>query len=246
MTSSNYETFDYNRKCDYIIDASNRGEKINFEQNQLLESNLMRMVAKSNGRYLHFGSAAEYGDINTKINESEDCHPLSIYGSTKLRQTNHLIKLSEELQVKLVILRPFTVIGPNPPIKTLHGGIYNNLKDFKDSHLTITNQNFERDLISLDFLVECAISLLFNSKYEGIVNICNSKSYSIIEIYEEIAGKMNIDFEKIKKIYNYQDGIKKVIGCNKILKNEISIEEQNLSHILNSTYKKSEWDFVQN
>lgn len=63
--------------------------------------------------FVEAGSQAEYGTVLDKITEETPCHPFSEYGKAKLEVKNRLFDLSEQLGVKYIHLRIFSLFGEN-------------------------------------------------------------------------------------------------------------------------------------
>ena len=63
--------------------------------------------------FVEAGSQAEYGTVLEKITEETPCHPFSEYGKAKLEVKNRLFDLSEQLNIKFIHLRIFSLYGEN-------------------------------------------------------------------------------------------------------------------------------------
>lgn len=63
-------------------------------------------------RFVHVGSAAEYGSHLSPINEDAPLKPTAIYGSTKAAQTILMRERARALSVPLLVVRPFGIWGP--------------------------------------------------------------------------------------------------------------------------------------
>ena len=61
--------------------------------------------------FVETGSQAEYGIVNTVIQEATPCHPFSAYGKAKLKVKERLTELSATLGIKYLHLRIFSLIG---------------------------------------------------------------------------------------------------------------------------------------
>lgn len=61
--------------------------------------------------FVEAGSQAEYGTVFSKITEETPCRPLSEYGKAKLEVKKRLFKLSEQLGIKYIHLRIFSLYG---------------------------------------------------------------------------------------------------------------------------------------
>lgn len=63
--------------------------------------------------FVEAGSQAEYGTVLEKITEETPCHPFSEYGKAKLEVKERLFELSEQLGIKYIHLRIFSLFGEN-------------------------------------------------------------------------------------------------------------------------------------
>lgn len=63
--------------------------------------------------FVEAGSQAEYGTVLEKITEETPCCPFSEYGKAKLEVKNRLFELSEQLGIKYIHLRIFSLFGEN-------------------------------------------------------------------------------------------------------------------------------------
>lgn len=61
--------------------------------------------------FVEAGSQAEYGTVLECINEETPCHPFSEYGKAKLEVKERLFELSEQLGIKYIHLRIFSLFG---------------------------------------------------------------------------------------------------------------------------------------
>ncbi|MGE3809159.1 MAG: NAD-dependent epimerase/dehydratase family protein, partial [Gemmataceae bacterium] len=66
-------------------------------------------------RTVLFGSAAEYGSVpasSLPIVENQLTEPLSIFGTSKLAQTELARQAATEWNLRLIVVRPFNIVGP--------------------------------------------------------------------------------------------------------------------------------------
>lgn len=63
--------------------------------------------------FVETGSQAEYGIVNDVINEDTPCNPFSDYGKAKLALKEAASKYAEEIGIKYIHLRIFSVYGEN-------------------------------------------------------------------------------------------------------------------------------------
>ena len=64
-------------------------------------------------KFLHIGSAKEYGNFKFPIPENIKSHPTSLYGYVKLASTEYVLMRSRLYNLPTVIIRPFFVYGNN-------------------------------------------------------------------------------------------------------------------------------------
>lgn len=63
--------------------------------------------------FLEAGSQAEYGSTTEPQSEDSPCNPFSEYGKAKLEVKEELFKLSEQMDMKYIHLRIFSMFGEN-------------------------------------------------------------------------------------------------------------------------------------
>jgi nucleoside-diphosphate-sugar epimerase len=63
-------------------------------------------------RFVHVGSAVEYGSHDGAIGEDAALNPTAIYGATKAAATILLRERAKALEVPLLVVRPFGIWGP--------------------------------------------------------------------------------------------------------------------------------------
>lgn len=63
--------------------------------------------------FIEAGSQAEYGTVLGKITEETPCNPFSEYGKAKLAVKDRLFELSEQIGLKYIHLRIFSLFGEN-------------------------------------------------------------------------------------------------------------------------------------
>ena len=69
--------------------------------------------------YVDAGSQAEYGIVSGTITEETSCNPISAYGKGKLKMYQDTKALTEQLDMKYIHLRIFSVYGENDHDDTL-------------------------------------------------------------------------------------------------------------------------------
>lgn len=169
---------------------------------------------KENGvkNFIFSSSAAVYGNLkkNKKVSENSTLKPISIYGLTKKKIEQYLIKISDK-KFKFFSLRYFNVLGADENLKygpiglknnSFSNNLYNSIKsgiDFKiygDNHKTHDGTPV-RDFIHVDDLANIHFKSLKYLKRYKKNQICNcgyGKAHSIRQVVKTLLKKKNINF----------------------------------------------------
>lgn len=98
-------------------DGTGHGQRndVNIQHDNIKNTISSMQAAKKMGckLFVEAGSQAEYGTITEKITENTPCHPFSEYGKAKLTVQKELFALSEQLDIKYIHLRIFSLFGEN-------------------------------------------------------------------------------------------------------------------------------------
>jgi nucleoside-diphosphate-sugar epimerase len=96
-------------------------------------------------RFVHIGSCFEYGSFAGPVAENALPRPTDIYGSSKLAATVLMLERSTNLNVPLLVLRPFGMWGPSEKSHRLVPQIIN-------AHLTGASLDLTPCLVTRDYL----------------------------------------------------------------------------------------------
>ena len=212
----------------HLAGTSNNQE--NIIQNSLVNTDFARFMLESienNNlqdyiKILITGSAAEYGVVSLSdlpISEEQTPKPVSTYGKTKYAQTIHATKWQQNRK-KLVIVRPFNIIGQNMPKHLALGSFIDQIESIsKKGNIKTGNLNAKRDFIDVSDVVNLMWKLVNNENAFGeIINICTGIGTPISDILDKIidlSGKeINIVNEKTRLKEN---DVSIHFGCNKKL-----------------------------
>lgn len=152
--------------------------------------NAMRLY-NSNCRYIHFSSAAVYGNPKQlPIKETNILSPVSPYGYHKWISEITCKEFFLLFKIPTVILRPFSAYGPGLR-KQLIWDLYQKFKNDERIFLQGTG-NETRDFIYIDDIIEAISTIIRANKFDGeIFNIASGKSTTIkkvSEIFSDILG----------------------------------------------------------
>ena len=120
--------------------------------------------------------------------ESDDCHPQSSYGETKLEAENLIRQIANEAALEWVILRPPLVYGPRAKgnLQTLESVIR------KGIPLPLGRANASRSLIELNTLVESTLlSAIHPAAGGNVYHVADPSSIEVRELVRRIASAMD-------------------------------------------------------
>jgi nucleoside-diphosphate-sugar epimerase len=194
-------------KIDYIINLA--GHINHYEKKKTFEThfrgckNLIDLaVEKKIKKFIQIGSSVEYGLSKSPISENKKTNIKklkSIYGVSKLKASNYLVKISKDKDLKYIILRPFLVYGPGQTADRL---IPNTIVN------CLNNENFScsdgkqtRDFLYINDFINLVIKCIENKNvYNRILNAGSGKPTKvkkIINIIQKLIKKGNPLFGKI-------------------------------------------------
>lgn len=165
-----------------------------YRANTLGPVNVLDSVRRyvPNARVLLVGSAAEYGLVGPDllpITEETPCHPVGPYGISKHAMTRAALDIASRHSMKVVIARPFNIIGPGVPQSLVLGAILGRaqeaLKRPGEPVVMIGNLDTERDFIDVDDAVDAYIAMIRGEFWGEVFNICSGKPVKIRDLVAE-------------------------------------------------------------
>lgn len=140
-------------------------------------------------KIISFGSQAEYGNFNGRINESEGCAPVSAYGAAKLATLEILKSFCELHSMNWFWFRIFSLYGTREKNEWLFPSIIHNTYHNKPMDLTSCEQLYDY-IYTKDF--SAAIIKVLETKSEsGIFNLSSNSSMQLKEMIEKIRNYIN-------------------------------------------------------
>ncbi len=247
--NNNLEKIFIKYKFDYIFlhhaYTKNANDNKIFDLKKAISVNLKYLdniffLSKKYGvkKIIQTGTNQEYGNYNTIIKENFNKRPTTLYGLSKLMQSNYCNYLANYFKVYCVSLKVFNVFGKLDNPKKVTSFVLKNIIDNKISKLSSCTQI--RDFIFIKDLCkyfEKCMTIRNGSYYEEF-NVCSSKNITLKKFLLKICkfsnknknllnfGKVKIrkgenqfnlgSNSKIKKKFNFQ------INFNKSIKNYIN------------------------
>jgi GDP-4-dehydro-6-deoxy-D-mannose reductase len=168
---------------------------------ELYQANLMSGISviealrtsAPQARVLVVGSAAEYGSVpecRLPIKEDEDCVPTDAYGLSKFALTCAALSYSRHYGMKVVVARPFNIIGAGMPPNLVLGAILQRaksaLRTSDDPEVTVGNLEAVRDFVAVEDVVAAYIRLLQGDHWGQVFNICSGEPRSIRSVVQAL------------------------------------------------------------
>jgi nucleoside-diphosphate-sugar epimerase len=154
-------------------------------------------------KFIGFGSFSEYGNIQTKISETQKENPSSLYGLTKKMFKDISKSFCDMRGFSWVWIRPCYIYGPGDVQTRLIPKVINNC--LKKNKIILNSCNSNVDYLYVDDFVS-AVECLVEKEKVGIFNICSGEKYKIKDVVELI-GKLchfdNITYDKSKDRDNF-------------------------------------------
>ena len=141
---------------------------------------------------LLIGSAAEYGiwpPDHMPLSEAHECRPVGAYGLSKHAMTLAAQDYARNGGMKVVVARPFNLIGAGMPTNLVAGAIAQRAKAALmngESSIAIGNADTKRDFIAIEDAVEAYVRLLQAGHWGEVFNICSGEAHSIRSIVETL------------------------------------------------------------
>lgn len=140
-------------------------------------------------RVLLVGSAAEYGPVDADsmpVTEDTHCRPFGNYGVSKYAATLAAMELAARHSLRVVVARPFNIIGAGVPESLVVGAVlrraYDALAQPGDAVVKIGNLDTQRDFVDVDDVVRAYIAMLQGEFSGEIFNICSGRPVKIYDV----------------------------------------------------------------
>ncbi|MGB7849079.1 MAG: NAD-dependent epimerase/dehydratase family protein [Candidatus Acidiferrum sp.] len=183
-----------------------------------------------NARALVVGSAAEYGTAvsdQLPLTEGSPCAPTENYGASKHAMTLVAQNYAQFYRMKIVVARPFNIIGAGIPSTLLVGAVLSRIKQALrnggEPVIKIGNLESERDFVAVGDVVEAYIRMMAGSFWGEIFNLCSGQPRSVRSVidlllrYSDRPIRLEVDASLLrssdqKRIYGDWGKAKRAIG----------------------------------
>jgi ADP-L-glycero-D-manno-heptose 6-epimerase len=200
-TFVNEEIWRSNFQADAIIHQGACSDTMNHDRDFMMKSNydysrfILSACNTKNIRLIYASSAAVYGEGTQGFLENLSLDtPLNVYAESKLMFDSH-VKNQVNLKAQVVGLRYFNVYGSNESHKgRMASVIYHFHKQYQELGAIkpfVGSENFYRDFVYIDDIVNMNMFFLKNQQISGIFNAGSGIERSfgdIAKIISEISG----------------------------------------------------------
>nr|WP_315026713.1 NAD(P)-dependent oxidoreductase [uncultured Chryseobacterium sp.] len=136
--------------------------------------------------FIFISTVAVYGkDFGENINESTPLEGYTPYAKSKIMAEDFLINWCNKNNVKLFILRPSLIAGPNPPGNL--GDMINAVKSGK--YFNIAGGTARKSIFWVEDFADLTMNMV--GKNGGIYNVCDSNNPTFKEISDKISIQLN-------------------------------------------------------
>lgn len=165
---------------------------------------LLEFSAENRIRFIYASSASVYGDARNGFKEEEkNEYPLNVYAFSKFLFDRYVRKLIEKVSIQIVGLRYFNVYGPQETHKGKMASViyhfHNEILDDGTIKLFEGSDNFKRDFVFVDDVVNVNLFFLENENLRGIYNCGSGQAepfLKIAEIMQRLYKNVRIEFIK--------------------------------------------------
>ena len=151
-------------------------------------------VTAPKARYVHLGSAAEYGSaaLDRPVDEDDDPRPLGAYGVSKLAGTRAVLALAADAGLTASVLRIFNPVGAGSPSSTLPGRLAHLLRTVAGGQvLSVGPLDAFRDFVDVRDVAAAVLACTDAAAPGRIYNVGAGRATSSRELAErlvDIAG----------------------------------------------------------
>lgn len=139
--------------------------------------------------FVEAGSQAEYGSTTEPQSEDSVCYPFSEYGKAKLKVKEELFKISEQLGIKYIHLRIFSIFGENDHPWTLVMSAIDKMQKNEQVDLSPCTQNWNflyvKDAVKMITKL-CEYSINTNGFIHEVYNIASRDTRVLMDFVEEM------------------------------------------------------------
>ena len=187
-----------------LLRTTKKRTKTIYKTNSYSLEYISKTLSKLNKKLIFLSSSHVYKPTSKKISENDKLQPSNIYGKSKLKAENIILKNTKDF----CILRLFNLFGSYQPI----GSFYSDIKNKINNNKKIYIDNSIKDFVHVDDLCDIIFFMIKNNS-QGIFNVCSGQGIYLKNVVYHLE-------KKLKKKARIQLRTKKsiIIGNNKKIK----------------------------
>jgi ADP-L-glycero-D-manno-heptose 6-epimerase len=183
-----------------ITDTTFNDESEMMRVNYDLSVTIFNHCAFNNCSMIYASSAAVYGTGDNGFVEKNSCeNPLNVYAESKLKFDNYV--RSSKATNQVVGLRYFNVFGKNEDHKLKMASpinqFYRQAKSIEKVKVFKGSQNYKRDFICVDDVVDVNMFFYENKNISGIFNCGTGRTATFQDAAELVSSQLNVPIEEI-------------------------------------------------
>lgn len=200
-------------------------------------------VHAPDARMVLIGSAAEYGIVDESalpITEERVCNPVGSYGISKYAATMAAMSYAHRHGLKVVIARPFNIVGPGIGPGLVVGAILRRAKEALATQsqpaIKVGNLDTKRDFVAAEDVAAGLLAMIRGEHFGEIFNICSGEPRPIKEVIELALShaprpiRLEVDpglvrSGEVKAIYGSYEKANRAFGFRPTVSLEESLEE---------------------
>jgi len=183
--------------------------------------------------FVETGSQAEYGIVNDVITEDAPCHPFSDYGKAKLALKEAASKHAEEIVIKYLHLRIFSVYGENDHPWAMISSCTTKMLNNEDVELSACQQ-----LWNFLYVKDCSKQITLLSEW-AYVNM--ETSHEVINLASEDTRTLK---SYIEEMYSLTGSSSKLLYGKVVPKNLVSLNPD-ITKLKNAIGFVADYSFAQ-
>lgn len=140
--------------------------------------------------FINLSSSAEYGKVLEPMTEKTPLIPNTVYGAAKAGGTLLCQMLGMVENFPAISIRLFSPYGPQMETGPLVSAVISGC--LKNADLNLTNGKESRDLVFIDDIVDCLVSIPSHKWEPGeILNVGSGRQYNVRQIVEKVMAKIS-------------------------------------------------------
>jgi len=183
--------------------------------------------------FVETGSQAEYGIVNDVINEDTPCNPFSDYGKAKLALKEVASKHAEEIGIKYLHLRIFSVYGENDHPWAMISSCTSKMLNNEDVELSACQQQW-----NFLYVKDCAKQITLLSEWA----YCNMETNH--EVYNLASEDTRLLKSYIEEMYSLTGSSSQLLYGKVVPKNLVSLNPD-ITKLRNAIGFVADYSFAQ-